>query len=130
RNRARRILEHLFQAETLECLETLMEIWIGKTGDDGAVRTQSVFKLIHVLDGARPKHTVAAVFNAIFSRTNPSVLDPKRKSSLTAELADTDVSVFLAEYAKSLDDDAMDEIWSDCLLFLSDVLKNPFPHRQ
>ena len=49
---------------------------------------------------------------------------------LTTELTDIDVAAFLVDYAKSLEDDAMEEIWPDCHVFLLDVLKNPFPHRQ
>ncbi|KAF3937048.1 hypothetical protein ABW19_dt0210588 [Dactylella cylindrospora] len=126
RARARRILEHLYQVETLECLETLIEIWGSKISG----RNNSVFKLVHVLDASRPKHTIGAIFNSIFSRTNAAALEQNRRSSLTSELTDLDVASFLLEYVKSLEDDAMEEIWSDCLLFLSDVLKNPFPHRQ
>ncbi|KAI5778510.1 Dopey, N-terminal-domain-containing protein [Geopyxis carbonaria] len=125
RGRARRILEHMFAAETLECLETLATLWPGAGSGDSAV-----FRLINVLDGSRPKHTVPAIFNAIYSRTNPSALDPARRSTLTAALTDTDVAVFLVAYARCLEDDAMDEIWGDCVVFLRDVLANPFPHRQ
>ncbi|KAK6503333.1 hypothetical protein TWF481_008356 [Arthrobotrys musiformis] len=125
RARARRILEHLYQVETLECLETFMEMWRSSP----PVNT-SIFKLINVLDASRPKHTIGAIFNSIFSRTNAAVLEQNRRSSLTSELTDLDVAAFLVDYVKSLENDAMEEIWSDCLLFLSDVLKNPFPHRQ
>jgi hypothetical protein len=130
RNRARRILEHLFAAETLECLETLVEIWLKSSKISEGTRMASVFGLLHVLDGSRPKHTIPAIFNAIYSRTNPHALEPTRKSTLTSNLGDTDVVAFLVEYARSLEDDAMDEIWADCLIFLRDVLGNPFPHRQ
>lgn len=133
RGRARRILEHLFAAETLECLETLIELWPTKNSsgrDTSNKKMATIFKLINVLDGSRPKHTIPAIFNAIYSRTNPAALDPNRKSTLTAELSDLDVVVFLVEYARSLEDDAMDEIWADCMVFLRDVLANPFPHRQ
>ncbi|KAG0638060.1 Dopey, N-terminal-domain-containing protein [Tuber brumale] len=131
RGRARRILEHLFGAETLECLETLIELWPAKSTPASDVKkTGSIFRLINVLDGSRPKHTIPAIFNAIYSRTNPAALEPNRKSALTAELQDLDVVVFLVEYARSLEDDAMDEIWADCMVFLKDVLANPFPHRQ
>lgn len=131
RGRARRILEHLFGAETLECLETLIELWPAKpTPTSDVKKTGGIFRLINVLDGSRPKHTIPAIFNAIYSRTNPAALEPNRKSALTAELQDLDVVVFLVEYARSLEDDAMDEIWADCMVFLKDVLANPFPHRQ
>ncbi|KAI9781169.1 MAG: hypothetical protein M1839_006277 [Geoglossum umbratile] len=130
RNRARRILEHLFAAETLECLETLVEMWLISPKTREGARMASVFGLLHVLDGSRPKHTIPAIFNAIYSRTNPLALEPTRKSTLTSDLADVDVVAFLVEYARSLEDDAMDEIWADCLTFLRDVLGNPFPHRR
>lgn len=130
RNRARRLLEHLFAAEALECLETVVEVWQKSSDKDADSRSPVVFNLLHVLDGSRPKHTIPAIFNAIYSRTNPSALDPARKSTLTSSLNDTDLVIFLVEYARSLEDDAMDEIWTDCMTFLRDLLTNPFPHRQ
>jgi hypothetical protein len=132
RNRARRLLEHLFVAETLECLETMVEMWraSGGSGTDGSQAAAAVFSLLHVLDGSRPKNTIPAIFNAIYSRTNPNALDSTSKSTLTSEIADTSIVAFLIDYARSLDDDAMDEIWTDCMTFLRDVLANPFPHRQ
>ncbi|PHH86716.1 hypothetical protein CDD83_9857 [Cordyceps sp. RAO-2017] len=127
RNRARRLLEHLFAAETLECLETVIDIW--KSAGTAAERAQ-VFNFLSALDACRPKHCVPALFNSIYSRTNPGALDPSRKSAMTISLLDSDLVVFLVEYARSLDDDAMDEIWQDCMTFLRDLLGNPFPHRQ
>lgn len=130
RNRARRLLEHLFVAETLECLETIVEMWRLSAAGRGGPSPASVFSLLHVLDGSRPKNTIPAIFNAIYSRTNPNALEPTSKSTLTSEIADTSIVAFLIEYARSLDDDSMDEIWTDCMTFLRDVLANPFPHRQ
>ncbi|PHH53372.1 Protein dopey [Ceratocystis fimbriata CBS 114723] len=147
RNRARRLLERLFTVETLECLETVIEIWrkaygIGSivSGSEGSSfwdRHQKgihsgagVIKLFPALDGSRPKNTMPALFDAIYSRTNPSALEPSHKSTLTISLQDADLAIFLNEYARSLEDDAMDEIWTDCMTFLKDILANPFPHRQ
>jgi len=128
RNRARRILEHLFAAEALECLETLSALWARSPIDD--TQATAVLGLLNVLNGSQPKHTIPAIFNAVYSRTNPNALDPSRMSTLTSDLIDTDLVAFLVEYTKSLEDDAMDEIWQDCNLFLRDVLANPLPHRQ
>ncbi|CAO2656399.1 Nn.00g052020.m01.CDS01 [Neocucurbitaria sp. VM-36] len=128
RNRARRILEHLFAAEALECLETLVVLWARATKDD--VQESAVTGLLNVLNGSKPKHTIPAIFNAVYSRTDPGALDANRLSTLTSDLSDTDLVTFLVEYTKSLEDDAMDEIWQDCTLFLRDVLANPLPHRQ
>jgi len=130
RNRARRLLEHLFDAETLECLETVIDIWRNAAVSNDSSKQTGVFRLLPALDGSRPKHTIPAIFNAIYSRTNPGVLDPERKSTLTISLQDTDLVIFLVDYARSLEDDAMDEIWVDCTTFLKDLLANPFPHRQ
>lgn len=126
RNRSRRILENFFTAEALECLETLVEMWT-KSDTESAVL---IFSLLHTLDGSSPKITMPAVFNAIYTRTNPNALDPGRKSSLTTSLSESELASFLVAYTRSLDDDALDEIWADCTTFLRDVLSNPFPHRQ
>lgn len=128
RNRARRILEHLFSAEALECLETLIVLWAHAKEDD--IQGTAVTGLLNVLNGSKPKHTIPAIFNAVYSRTDPGALDPNRLSTLTSDLSDTDLVTFLVSYTKSLEDDAMDEIWQDCTLFLRDVLANPLPHRQ
>lgn len=126
RNRSRRILEHLFTAEALECLETLVEMWTKTDSNTSSL----IFSLLHTLDGCRPKVTIPAVFNAIYTRTNPSALDPSRKSTLSSTLTENELAGFLVTYARSLDDDVLDEIWADCATFLRDVLSNPFPHRQ
>ena len=131
KNRTRRILEHMFAAEALECLETLIETWQGgEQGTKKELPSFVVLNLLHVLDGSRPKNTIPAVFNSIYSRTNPGALDPVRKSTLTSELSDVSLARFLVAYTLSLEDDAMDEIWSDCMTFLRDVMTNPLPHRQ
>ena len=126
RNRTRRLLEHLFAAEPLECLETLVESW----RHIGPERSATIFNLLHALEASRPKNTIPATFNAIYSRTNPLALDPRRSSTLTSELSDTDLAAFLVAYTRSIDDDALDEIWTDCMAFAKDVLGNPMPQRQ
>lgn len=128
RNRSRKILEHLFAAEALECLETLAVLWSHSSKDEP--QATAIMGLLNVLNGSKPKHTIPAIFNAVYSRTNPNALDPNRMSSLTSDLTDADLVAFLVDYTKSLEDDAMDEIWQDCTLFLRDVLANPLPHRQ
>ena len=130
RNRARRIFEHLFAAEALECLETLIDLWQGHASNEDPSQSTMVLNLLNVIESSRPKITIPAIFNAIYSRTNPSALEPSRKSTLTSNLSDTSLAYFLVTYLRSLEDDTMDEIWSDCLAFLKDVLGNPMPHRQ
>ncbi|KAL2809667.1 protein dopey [Aspergillus granulosus] len=126
RNRSRRILEHLFTAEALECLETMVDLWIKSDSETSPL----IFNLLHTLDGSRPKIAIPAIFNAIYTRTNPAALDPSRKSTMTTSLNEAELAGFLVTYARSLDDDVLDEIWADCTIFLRDVLSNPFPHRQ
>lgn len=130
RNRTRRILEHLFAAEALECLETLVEFWHKAESESAMAQSSTVLNLLHALEASRPKNTIPALFNAMYSRTNPNVLDPIRKSTLTSELSDINLALFLIAYTRSMEDDALDEIWTDCMTFLRDVLGNPLPHRQ
>ena len=128
RNRARRILEHLFAAEALECLETLAVLWA--QSPKGDMEATAVIGLLNVLNGSKPRHTIPAIFNAVYSRTNPNAMEQNRMSTLTSNLSEIDLVSFLVDYTNSLEDDAMDEIWQDCTLFLRDVLANPMPHRQ
>ena len=130
RNRTRRIFEHLFAAEALECLESLIELWHRSPLHKTPLSTAPIFDLLSALESSRPKIIMPAIFNAIYSRTNPAALDPSRKSTLTSSLSDIVSASFLVAYVQSLDDDAMDEIWNDCVTFLKDVLANPMPHRQ
>lgn len=130
KNRIRRVLEHIFVAEALECLETLIEAWYRTEVGNGLTQSATVFNLLRALDGSRPRNTIPAIFNALYSRTNPNALDPNRKSTLTSDLSEVALAGFLVDYTRSLEDDAIDEIWNDCLTFLKDVLTNPLPHRQ
>lgn len=130
RNRSRRILEHLFAAEALECLETLVEFWHKAESEGHTAQASAVFNLLHALEASRPKNAIPALFNAMYSRTNPNVLDPRQKSTLTSELSDINLAVFLVAYTRSMEDDALDEIWADCMTFIRDVLGNPLPQRQ
>ena len=129
RYRIRRLLEHLFAVEALECIETLVSLYYG-VSDLNQMHGQAVLTLLHVLDGSRPRNTVPTIFNSIYSRTNPAALDPSSMSSMTSDLSERQLSRFLVKYVSSLEDDAMDEIWSDCTTFLKDVLANPMPQRQ
>lgn len=128
RNRARRTLEHLFAVEALECLETLIVEWKQAKEDDP--EAPAMIGLLNVLNGSKPKHTIPAIFNAVYSRTDPGALDADRLSTLTSDLTDVELITFLVDYTRHLEDDAMDEIWQDCTLFMRDVLTNPLPHRQ
>lgn len=128
RTRTRRILEHLADAEPQECLETLMGIWV-----DAARRGSQqdvTLNLMQSLDGARPKFMMPATFNAIYNRTNPSALDQMQKSSLSVDVSALELMAFLIAYTTALEDDLLEEIWTDCTAFLREVLANPMPHRQ
>lgn len=126
RNRARRILDRMFQDEPLECTETLIVNWQEQVPTI-ASPVFSATSLLHVLETARPKRIIPALFNAIYSRTIPTAIDASLSSSLTSDLTDGDLGQFLVEYTQSCDADALDEIWNDCMAFLRDVLTNPLP---
>lgn len=130
RNRGRQILEGLFSAEPLECLETAVEMWMRSLQMKSESEAQIILNLLHTLEGSRPKNAIPAIFNATYSRTNPSALDASRKSSVTTSLTDVHLMTFLLSYTQSLEDDVLEEIWIDCTTFLRDVLGNPMPQRQ
>lgn len=132
RSSAKQLLDQFFGAELLEALETLILSWKqhNNHSSDLASSPSHVIDLLHILDGSSPKHTIPALFNALYSRTNPSVLEGKQKSSLISDISDLDIAEFLIQYAQSLDDDSMDEIWGDCMTFLRDVLSNPISQSQ
>ena len=130
RGRSRRILEHLLAAEPLEAIETLAQIWVRANGERNTIETESLLGLVHTLEGSRPGITMTALFNAIYSRTNPAALVPRQKSTLSTNLQEFDLVSFMCTYARSLEDDVLEEIWKDCTSFLHDVLGNPMPHRQ
>lgn len=128
RSRTRRMLEHLLDAEPQECLETIMGIWIQRTKDNS--HPALVMNLLQTLDGARPKFMLPSIFNAIYSRTNPGVLDILQRSTLSVDASAVELVAFLVEYITRLEDDLLEEIWNDCVSFLRDILANPMPHRQ
>ncbi|KAJ9657056.1 hypothetical protein H2198_004548 [Neophaeococcomyces mojaviensis] len=123
RSRSRRMLENLIEAEQQECLETLISMWVSQ-------EQLPVLDLLQTLNGARPRLMMPAVFNAIRSRTNPVALAPTKKSSLSVQLGSRELIWFLNEYTTALEDDMLEEIWTDCATFLKEILGNPMPHRQ
>ncbi|RMD41642.1 hypothetical protein DV735_g3488, partial [Chaetothyriales sp. CBS 134920] len=128
RARTRRMLEHLTNAEPQECLETLIGLWVQTVKLDTQPRT--VMSLLQTLEAARPKFMMPAIFNAVYNRTNPHALDQSQKSTMSVNLTSLELLAFLIEYVESLEDDLLEEIWSDCTSFIREILTNPMPHRQ
>ncbi|RMZ88909.1 hypothetical protein DV736_g3873, partial [Chaetothyriales sp. CBS 134916] len=128
RARSRRMLEHLTDAEPQECLETLIGLWVQAVKMDAQPRT--VMSLLQTLEAARPKFMMPAIFNAVYNRTNPHALDRSQKSTMSINLTGLELLAFLIEYVESLEDDLLEEIWSNCTSFIRDILTNPMPHRQ
>ena len=127
RNRTRFLLEQIFTVELLESVEVLISRWCSAEEDSEAA---AVLSLLHVMQVSRPKNVVPAILDSLCSRNNPTVLADTRISSQTVDINAADAASFLSSYLSSVDDDAMDEVWPDCIAFLRDVLANPLPHRQ
>ena len=123
RSRSRKILENLIEAETQECLETLVGMWVVE-------EQPSSLDLLQTLNGARPRAMLPAVFNAIYSRTNPGLVSSFQKSTISVPINSIELVTFLNQYTAALEDDMLEEIWSDCATFIKEVLANPMPHRQ
>ncbi|GAM83207.1 hypothetical protein ANO11243_011930 [Dothideomycetidae sp. 11243] len=131
RSRTKKMLEHLFTAEGLESIEVLASTWI-KTNksEPAASNAEGVFSLMNVLAACRPRNATPLILNALYSRINIEALEVGRRSTLTCDLTAADLARFLLKYVSTIEDDALDEIWSDCSAFLRDVLSNPMPHGQ
>ncbi|KAK4497319.1 hypothetical protein PRZ48_011769 [Zasmidium cellare] len=127
RNKTRHLLEQIFSVEPLESLEVVVSHW-STSHNDGEAST--ALSLLHVMSVSRPKNVVPATLDALCSRTNPSAIPPARNSSLTIDLSPSATATFLSAYLDSTEDDAIDELWPDCVAFLRDVLANPLPYRQ
>jgi hypothetical protein len=127
RNKTRHLLEQIFSVEPLESLEVLIA---HTQAVDSTQDAATALSLLHVMHDSRPKNVIPAILDALCSRTNPTTLPPSRQSSQTVDLTAVDVARFLLDYLESIEDDATDEIWADCVAFLRDVLSNPLPYRQ
>lgn len=127
RNRTRSLVEQMFAVEPLESLEVIISNWWHSADTSQAT---AALDMLHVLHGLRPKVIVPTILDALCSRANPAALPAARQSCQTTDLTALEIALFLSAYLKSTEDDAMDEIWSDCLAFFRDVLSNPLPYRQ
>lgn len=116
----RKVMESLYAMETLETLEMFIEI--GKS-------SPYIFKILHGLDGSKPKSTTPYLIISIVSRVNPSGSESSEKSSLTTELSDSELMEFLVAYLRSLENDAIEDIWNDCIGFLREVQANHLLYR-
>lgn len=108
----RKIMESLYNMETMETLEMFIEI--GKS-------SPYIFKILHGLDGSKPKSTIPHLFNSLISRVNPSSVDLKERSTLTSDLSDVELMSFLVDYLKSLENDAVEDIWNESIGFLREI---------
>jgi hypothetical protein len=127
RSKTRHLMEQMFSAEPLESLEVL--IHSSRYAEDEAAANTAI-RLLHIMQGARPKTVLPAILDSLCSRANPSSVQAPQRSTLTLDMSAKDVALFLLQYLKSTEDDAIDEIWTDCLAFVRDVLTNPLPFRQ
>lgn len=127
RNKTRHLLEQMFAVEPLESLEVIIE---NAFSSPTQIQAATSLNLLQVMHGCRPKNILPAILDALCCRVSAAGLQTGRQSSKTANLTATEISVFLLDYLNSVEDDAMDEVWSDCVAFLRDVLANPLPYRQ
>ncbi|KAA8917810.1 hypothetical protein TRICI_000012 [Trichomonascus ciferrii] len=121
RSRTRKVMIKLYKLEALETLECLME----RHREQPESEANVVFKIIHVLDGSRPKLTVPHLFESVTGRSNhPGAVEPVEKSTVATSLTIHQVMMFLVDYLRSLEHDAIEEIWHDCIGFIREVQNN------
>lgn len=105
KHKSKMLLEKLYELESVEVLKTMILV--------NNVDYPVVFKVLNVLDGTRPQLTIPHIFkliNTIVRSTN------KQQSPNVLE-----TSVFLVEYARSLQNDSIEDVYDDSMNFLKEV---------
>lgn len=105
KHKSKHLMESLYELEPIEVLKTVI-CYVDK--DDDAI----VFKLLQVLDGTRPQLTIPFIFKLL----NQTVRDPKLMRPTMFE-----TSEFLVKYTSSLQDDLMEDIFNDTMIFLKSL---------
>ncbi|KAK6457945.1 Dopey, N-terminal-domain-containing protein [Scheffersomyces xylosifermentans] len=114
--RARKLLESLMDLEKQEVIETLVE---------ASPSMASTIKLLNILDGGRSQVTLPFIFDSIYSRCYPQLLEETHKSSLNIPITEKDLSKFLVNYFESIDNDTISDVWGTTIHFLRDVATHP-----
>lgn len=120
--RCKKIVENTYLMEPLETIEALIEFYDSSSSEN---EKASEFKLIQILDDCKQKIILPFILDSIISRVNYLSLDESRRSSLTSKLNESQLSLFLVEYCKNLEDyEQIEEVWTDIQNFLKDVFSN------
>ncbi|KAK4556391.1 hypothetical protein LTR86_006535 [Recurvomyces mirabilis] len=128
RNKTRYLLEQMFLVEPLESLEALLREWVSNEPAYLAGNIAAI-TLLQAMQSTRPKYVLPIIIDALCCRVSSGPSQGPRQSSLTIELLPAEIALFLHIYLRSIEDDAMDEVWNNCVSFLRDVLTNPLPYR-
>ncbi|AOA61883.1 Endosome to Golgi transport protein [Komagataella phaffii CBS 7435] len=119
--RPKKLLGTLYGLESIETLESLVSF---------RITNSSIFKLIHILDGAKHDLALQFLLNSLTSRVFPNSLDEDQVSTLNIELTEHEIVTFILGYCQSLDNDSIEDIWLTFTQFLKDVESNNVLYRQ
>lgn len=123
--RSKKLLEAMFILEPLEVLENMIMV----------ESNHESITIIHVLDGNKPVLTIPYFFHGIVQRYNRgsvakfSIHKNSQKgfrtdSSLLRKLSGQRLIEFLTSYSKSLENTAVEEFYSDFIIFFKEVALN------
>ncbi|KAI8981167.1 Dopey, N-terminal-domain-containing protein [Trametes punicea] len=121
RNRARRVLEHLFRVHSSEVLEAIIDCWHEQNAawPDG-VEMSAAYDLVDILT-ASAQNAVHMLCESISSRT-PGLLERMKKSAVLPYLADMTLFDFLEQYMKRLEGPVALQVWNRFLQLVKDLL--------
>ncbi|TFK56468.1 hypothetical protein OE88DRAFT_1715528 [Heliocybe sulcata] len=120
RTRCRRVLEHLFRAQSSEVLESIVDCW-SKDSTDNASQSQRAFELMDVLT-ASAQNVVHMVCESISMRLSTSGPDKARKQALNPDISDAILFQFLERYLTQLESPLALQVWSRVLQLAKEVL--------
>lgn len=115
RFRSKKLLESLMDLERQEVIENLIDI---------DRQFKSLIKILNVLDGGRSQITLPHILNSITTRCYPTLLPDPKKSYLNVSVNEKEISKFLVDYLKSIDNDTVTDIWGLTVQFFKDVLSH------
>ncbi|KAI0361079.1 hypothetical protein OH77DRAFT_1391372 [Trametes cingulata] len=121
RNRARRVLEHLFRVHSSEVLEAVVDCWHDQVlARPDSAETSAAYDLVDVLT-ASAQNAVHMLCESISCRT-PGLSERTKKAIAFHDLLDMTLFDFLEQYMKRLEGPLALQVWSRFLQLVKDLL--------
>ncbi|KAF8633541.1 hypothetical protein AX15_001344 [Amanita polypyramis BW_CC] len=117
RLRCRRVLEHLFRAQSAEVLESVIHCW-SQDPSPPRIHPDTPFELVDVLI-ASAQSAVHMICESVMARVNPP--EKTRKQALNPNLSEVNLFKFLERYLQRLEGPVALQVWGRFLQLVKDL---------